>query len=282
MSSQLSTIVCIILGIISWYYFNKFLESEREYSKLHKRFDNLHMENQKMRTRVKDLQSYKTDVSKTFQILDNELIMINDHLQKRNDRGSNPIRNAVSNANVGQQQSIPFHTTIQTSRIPLTRISSFASMPSTNNVSLLTPELLTSLFNMNTEDLRQPPQQQPQQQNTQQQNIQVNDTNTQQQNTQQQLQQLNIQVNDTNTQQQQNTQTNETNETNETNIINYVTLQGEGDYRENILEIDDTIEENHDKNIDEREDKYDGGLHFRSSYDISAENSGYDQYLLNN
>ena len=268
MSSQLSTIVCIILGIISWYYFNKFLESEREYSKLHKRFDNLHMENQKMRTRVKDLQSYKTDVSKTFQILDNELIMINDHLQKRNDRGSNPIRNA--NTNVGQQQSIPFHTTIQTSRIPLTRISSFASMPSTNNVSLLTPELLTSLFNMNTEDLRQPPPQQHIQSNTQQQNIQVNETNTQQ---------LNTQVNEIG-------EINEINEIGETNIIDSVTLQGEGDYGENTLEIDDTIEENNDKNndknIDEREDKYDGGLHFRSSYDISAENSGYDQYLLNN
>ena len=131
-------------------------------------FDNLYVENQKVRTRVKDLQSYKTDVSKTFQILDNELVMINDHLQKRNDRGGNQVRNIVSNANAGQQPSVPIHTTIQTSRIPLTRISSFANMPSYNNVSLLTPELLSSLFNMNTEELRQSVSQQPpQQQDTQ-------------------------------------------------------------------------------------------------------------------
>ena len=257
MSSQLPTIICIIFGIISWYYFNKFLESEREYSKLHKRFDNLHMENQKMRTRIKDLQSYKTDVSKTFQILDNELIMINDHLKRRGDRtglqNQNPVRNAVSNA--GQQPSIPIHTTIQTSRIPLTRISSFANMPTGNNVSLLTPELLTSLFNMNTEDLRQSASQQ---QNTQQQNTQQQ--NTQQQNTQQQ-----------NTQQQNDNLTEENHET------------SKGDIEDRSEVIMDKIEESQDKNIDEKEDKYDGGLQFTSSYDVSAgSSSGYDQYLLNN
>ena len=237
MSSQLSTIICVIFGIISWYYFNKFLESEREYSKLHKRYDNLHIENQKMRTRVKDLQSYKTDVSKTFQILDNELIMINDHLQKRNDRGSNAIRNAVSNVNVGQQQSIPFHTTIQTSRIPLTRISSFASMPTTNNVSLLTPELLTSLFNMNTEDVRQ--------HNTQT-NTQTNETNTQtnvQSNVQSNVQQIN----------ETNVQTTQTNELNiQSNIIDSV--KEEGNYTENTLEIEEKngLPSNHvDVDVDE-------------------------------
>ena len=236
MSSQLPTIICVVFGIISWYYFNKFLESEREYSKLHKRFDNLYVENQKVRTRVKDLQSYKTDVSKTFQILDNELVMINDHLQKRNDRGGNQVRNIVSNANAGQQPSVPIHTTIQTSRIPLTRISSFANMPSNNNVSLLTPELLSSLFNMNTEELRQSVSQQPPQQQ---------DTQPQQQPPQQQ--------------QPQGTQTN----------VDSI------ERGENTLKIDE-------KQDDETEDKYDGGLQFTSSYDISAGNSGYDQYLLNN
>ena len=231
MSSQLPTIVCIIFGIISWYYFNKFLESEREYSKLHKRFDNLYVENQKMRTRVKDLQSYKTDVSKTFQILDNELVMINDHLQKRNDRGANQVRNTVLNANAGQQPSIPsipIHTTIQTSRIPLTRISSFANMPTNNNVSLLTPELLSSLFNMNTEELRQSASQQqsPSQ-------------------PPQQPQQLPQQP--------------------QTNVDSIETV-------ENTLNIDEKQDE----------DETDGGLQFTSSYDISAGNSGYDQYLLNN
>ena len=72
MTSQLSTIICVIFGVVSWYYFNKFMESEREYSRLHKSYDELHMENKKMKSRLKDLQSYKNDVSKTFKILDNE------------------------------------------------------------------------------------------------------------------------------------------------------------------------------------------------------------------
>jgi len=262
MSSQLPTIICVVFGIISWYYFNKFLESEREYSKLHKRFDNLYVENQKVRTRVKDLQSYKTDVSKTFQILDNELVMINDHLQKRNDRGGNQVRNIVSNANAGQQPSVPIHTTIQTSRIPLTRISSFANMPSNNNVSLLTPELLSSLFNMNTEELRQSVSQQPpQQQDTQQQPQQQPPQQPQQQPPQQPQQQPPQQPQQQPPQQQQPQGT-------QTNVDSI-------ERGENTLKIDE-------KQDDETEDKYDGGLQFTSSYDISAGNSGYDQYLLNN
>jgi|694.fasta_scaffold01547_10 hypothetical protein len=261
MSSQLPTIICVVFGIISWYYFNKFLESEREYSKLHKRFDNLYVENQKVRTRVKDLQSYKTDVSKTFQILDNELVMINDHLQKRNDRGGNQVRNIVSNANAGQQPSIPIHTTIQTSRIPLTRISSFANMP-TNNVSLLTPELLSSLFNMNTEELRQSVSQQPPQQQGTQQPPQQQQQQPPQQQPQQQPQQPPQQP------PQQQPQQPPQQSVTQTNVDSI-------ERGENTLKIDE-------KQDDETEDKYDGGLQFTSSYDISAGNSGYDQYLLNN
>ena len=166
MSNQLPTIICVIFGIISWYYFNKFLESEREYTKLHKRFDNLHIENQKMRSRIKDLQSYKTDVSKTFQILDNELVMINDHLKRRNNTNNlnNPISQQPLHSQQTENRNQPpqqnnIRTTIHTStipftRLPLSRISSFANLSGSGNVSLLTPELLTSLFNMNSEDIR--------------------------------------------------------------------------------------------------------------------------------
>jgi hypothetical protein len=74
---------------------------------------NLCNENHKLKTRLKDLQSYKNDVSKTFKILDNELLLINDRLQNRE-----------SNLNT----------------------------PQPNPISVLTPELLTSLFNnMNQE-----------------------------------------------------------------------------------------------------------------------------------
>jgi hypothetical protein len=142
MTSQLSTIICVIFGVVSWYYFNKFMESEREYSRLHKSYDELHMENKKMKSRLKDLQSYKNDVSKTFKILDNELVLINDHL-KRN-----------SQQNTQQSQTnFPITSSIPIGRIPLARVASFTALQPNNNISLLTPELLTSLFNMNTEEI---------------------------------------------------------------------------------------------------------------------------------
>ena len=287
MSSQLPTIVCIIFGIISWYYFNKFLESEREYSKLHKRFDNLHIENQKMRTRVKDLQSYKTDVSKTFQILDNELVMINDHLKRRSDRGGNinsnlqnqnPLRNAGTN--FAPNSSIPIHTTIQTSRIPLTRISSFANMPSGNNVSLLTPELLTSLFNMNTEDLRQQPlpqQQAPQQQLPQQPLPQQQAP--QQQAPQQQAPQQQAPQQQAPPQQAQQQAQQQALQQQELVEQSYVQQEEQIQKEEQVYQEDDNVM---GEDI-EREDRFDGGLQFTSSYDVSSgDNSRYDQYLLNN
>jgi predicted nuclease with TOPRIM domain len=146
MTSQLSTIICVIFGVVSWYYFNKFMESEREYLRLHKNYDELHIENRKMKSRIKDLQSYKNDVSKTFKILDNELVLINDHL-KRNSQQN--IQESQTNfpMNSSMNSSIPI------ARIPLARVASFTSLPQNNNISLLTPELLTSLFNMNTEDI---------------------------------------------------------------------------------------------------------------------------------
>lgn len=281
MSSQLPTIICIIFGIISWYYFNKFLESEREYSKLHKRFDNLYTENQKMRTRIKDLQSYKTDVSKTFQILDNELVMINDHLKRRTDRGG-PLR---TNANVGQQATIPtlpisvgdgrgIHTTIQTSRIPLTRISSFANMPTGNNVSLLTPELLTSLFNMNTEDLRQTNTQRAQQQTSESNNIpQAPQAPQAQQQTDESnsIPQSKDEINESNNQQQ----------TLQSPVLHNNVLDVQENQNGFRSRYDDVInnEESNTNNTRDISGDFDGGLEFNIA---AGSNSGYEQYLLNN
>jgi hypothetical protein len=126
------TIFCLVLGIVSWYYFNKFQDSEKEYNKLYKRFEQVYIENQKVKSRIKDLQSYKNDVSKTFKILDNELVMINDHLKKQNENVT-PER---------QRPPLP-------PRPPAARSFYMRNIPN-DNVSLLTPDLLTSLFNMNT------------------------------------------------------------------------------------------------------------------------------------
>ena len=37
---------------------------------------------------LNSIQYYKNDVSKTFKILDNELVMINDHLKKQNENAT--------------------------------------------------------------------------------------------------------------------------------------------------------------------------------------------------
>jgi hypothetical protein len=143
MTSHLSTIICVIFGVVSLYYFNKYLDKQREFDKLHEKFSGIHLENQKMKSRIKDLQSYKDDVSKTFKILDNELLMINEHLK-------NQEQNHSIQASIETSHNIP---NTFTSRIPLTRVTSFTNLNPGNNVSLLTPELLTSLFNMNSEDM---------------------------------------------------------------------------------------------------------------------------------
>jgi hypothetical protein len=121
---QNTLILSAIIGFIAWFYFNKFQESEKEYYKLYKRCSEVHLENQKLKNRLKDLQSYKNDVSKTFQILDNELVMINDHISKK-------------------QMEQPTQPTQPTQQVQYEGHS---------NVSMLTPELLRSLFSsMNQE-----------------------------------------------------------------------------------------------------------------------------------
>lgn len=124
MINKTSILMCIFFGIISFYYFNKYQESKSRYDNLHKSFEHYHTENRKMKSRIKDLESYKNDVSKTFQILDNELVLINDNLKRRN-------------TNTGPLNYENFTPNID---------------GITQNVSLLTPQLLASLFNMNSEE----------------------------------------------------------------------------------------------------------------------------------
>ena len=47
----------------------------------------LKQENKKLKTKIKYLENYKADVSKTFKILDNELVLINDRIKN----GSIPL-----------------------------------------------------------------------------------------------------------------------------------------------------------------------------------------------
>ena len=169
------TIFCLVLGLISWYYFNKFQESEKEYGKLYKRFEQIYIENQKVKNRIKDLQSYKNDVSKTFKILDNELVLINDHLKKQNEtpRQQRQTRPSIFGSLASMTTLPMMNPLVQQGTLNAERTERFGqgtlnaerterfgqgTLPNirvpiipNNNISLLTPELLTSLFNMNTE-----------------------------------------------------------------------------------------------------------------------------------
>lgn len=116
MSSQTSgsLIILIILGLVSWYYFNKFQQSEQNYRQLYYEFEKVYIDNKNMKTRINDLESYKNDISKTFNVLDKELLIINNHLQNRN----NNENKTLSNFDTGSAK-----------------------------VSIITPELLHTLLN---------------------------------------------------------------------------------------------------------------------------------------
>jgi hypothetical protein len=90
------------------------------------------MENSNYRTRIKDLQKYKNDVSKTFKILDTELTNINNHVEKSHNNfqlASNPISTTRINS-------------------PGYELTSHIN----NRVNLLTPDMLNNLIdNMNQE-----------------------------------------------------------------------------------------------------------------------------------
>jgi hypothetical protein len=127
---QNTILLFVVVGFIAFYYFNKFNESEKEYIKLHGSVREMYNENQKLKSKVKELQAYKDDVSKTFKVLDNELVMINDHIQRRQ-----------------QPQVVQQHP--QNNQQQLLNQLNMHSQPSfipTNRVSLLTPELLNTVF----------------------------------------------------------------------------------------------------------------------------------------
>ena len=120
MDSNFSFFIVICLMGVTFYYYTKFKDyedryrlNEREFYLLNKHVDKLTYENANYKVRIKDLQKYKNDVSKTFKILDNELVHINNHVEKNSQ---------INRRNLEQSE----------------------------HISLLTPDLLTNLIeNMN-------------------------------------------------------------------------------------------------------------------------------------
>lgn len=83
-------IVICVVTILLWYYYIKSKEQDDKYlpvmirqSELMHENTKLKQENKKLKMRIKYLDNYKNDVSKTFKILDNELGLINEHIKQR-------------------------------------------------------------------------------------------------------------------------------------------------------------------------------------------------------
>ena len=118
--SQHLIIICIV-SILLWYYYSKAKEQESKYipimmkhSDLVNENKNLKQENKKLKTKIKYLENYKADVSKTFKILDNELVLINDHIKN----GGIPIVNQGQPAPHAPHAAHAAHNSFQTSITP--------------------------------------------------------------------------------------------------------------------------------------------------------------------
>jgi cell division protein FtsB len=110
----------VVFAIVAWYYYHRFRESEVEYFKLHKKMSEVKCENVHLKERISDLELYKQDVSKTFKILDNELLGINEHIKNRSI----------------QQQTIPVQINEEDG----------GEVEPSQRISILTPEMLGQLF----------------------------------------------------------------------------------------------------------------------------------------
>lgn len=104
-----SIIIISILVILLWFYFMKYSEQESKFLpvmlKQKQVISKLKDENVKMKSELKYLHNYKNDVSKTFQILDNELVMINDKIKQTETISSDQVQNSTQTGRSSFQTS---------------------------------------------------------------------------------------------------------------------------------------------------------------------------------
>jgi hypothetical protein len=89
MTEHIIIISVFIISILLWFYYIKSKDQDDKYvpvmirqSEIIHENNLLKQESKKLKTRIKYLQKYKDDVSKTFRILDNELVLINEHIKR--------------------------------------------------------------------------------------------------------------------------------------------------------------------------------------------------------
>ncbi len=117
-----SMVIIVIIGIVALFYYQKYKEVQMNYSKLYHKFTH-------MKAQVKELQMYKNDISKTFQILDTELDTINKHIQRQSQRRTDTT------------------PTLQQTDIPQNINSTTSHHTTRPRISLMTSDILSTLFN---------------------------------------------------------------------------------------------------------------------------------------
>ena len=129
MSDHLIIILVFIISILLWFYYIKSKDQDDKYipvmirqSQLINENNILKRETKKLKSRIKYLEKYKEDVSKTFRILDNELVMITDHINK--------------NTNQQEQEQFPLQQEItsMTPDILSTLLNTYTARPPFNSL----------------------------------------------------------------------------------------------------------------------------------------------------
>lgn len=163
--SQHIIIICIV-SILLWYYYMKSKEQDDKYlpvmirqSELMHENSKLKQENKKLKMRIKYLENYKNDVSKTFKILDNELGLINEHIKQ-----TRPPQNSLNeNISVPPNNSNVFRTSVTPSVLnTLLQTSQEPSVQSDNLFNNIFNRFLTGEMDFSNDHLASEQQQQQQ------------------------------------------------------------------------------------------------------------------------
>lgn len=112
-------IIICITTILLWYYYIKSKEQDDKYlpvmmrqSELLHENAKLKQENKKLKLKLKYLENYKNDVSKTFKILDNELGLINEHIKTKTGTTTEQSEQNSSVPNTNIPNSNSFRTSL--------------------------------------------------------------------------------------------------------------------------------------------------------------------------
>ena len=152
-------ITILLVGGIVWICYVKYQEYQYKTLQLLSKNHLLEIENQKMRAKIRYLQNYKTDVSKTFKILNNELSLIKENLPENTDHILTPqVFNSLTGSS--PQTSHSESSSGTASDIFSTLFNRFLSQPVSVSIEAINePEQPSSQPQTTTPNVPPPPQQ---------------------------------------------------------------------------------------------------------------------------